>query len=83
MLVTLSWYVPPIGHGAYNLLVQRQTGVFPELDLTILPTPGSCNLLGTVGQHFESILSQDTSFSLKFAHEAVKANKACYPQPSV
>jgi len=33
----------------YALLVQRQAGTFPELDLTILPTPGNCGTLDTPG----------------------------------
>ncbi len=79
MTVTLSWYVPPIGHSAYNLLVQRQAGTFPELDLTVLPTPGNCATLQTQGLHVDSVLGKDTSFTLA----TKKVSHACYPQPKV
>jgi len=82
MTVTLSWYVPPIGQGAYNLLVQRQAGTFPELDLTVLPTPGNCATLHTQGLHNDSILGQDTSFTLNKISNTQQGN-ACYPQPDV
>ncbi len=78
MTVTLSWYVPPMGHSAYDLLIQRQAGTFPELDLTILPTPGNCAILQTQGLHVDSVLGQDTSFTL-----AKKSSSTCYPQPNV
>jgi len=79
MTVTLSWYVPPIEHGAYNLLVQRQAGTFPELDLTVLPTPGNCATLQTQGLHVQSVLGQDTSFALA----TKQVGNACYPHPNV
>ncbi len=63
MTVTLSWYVPPIGQVPYTLLVQRQAGTLPELDLTILPTPGDCTALKTAGLHFDGIMGQDMSFT--------------------
>lgn len=82
MTVTLSWYVPPIGQGAYNLLVQRQAGTFPELDLTVLPTPGNCTTLHTQGLHVNSVLGQDTSFTL-VKTSSMQISTACYPQPDV
>ena len=82
MTITLSWYVPPIGQGAYNLLVQRQAGTFPELDLTILPTPGNCATLHTQGLYVDSILGQDTSFTLTKTNTTQTGN-VCYPQPDV
>jgi Protein of unknown function (DUF4012) len=83
MTVTLSWYVPPMGHGPYALLVQRQAGTFPELDLTILPTPGNCALLKTMGQHFDSALTEDAFFPLKTSRRASNGQTGCYPQPGV
>ncbi len=83
MTVTLSWYVPPMGHGPYALLVQRQAGTFPELDLTILPTPGDCAVLKTAGQHFDGVLTEDAFFPLKVSHPASNGQLACYPQPGV
>ena len=82
MTITLSWYVPPIGQGAYNLLVQRQAGTFPELDLTILPTPGNCATLHTQGLYVDSVLGQDTSFALAKTNTTQTGN-VCYPQPDV
>lgn len=87
MNVTLSWYVPARGHsGPYALLVQRQAGTFPELDLTILPNPGNCATLHTAGAHFDGIMNADTTFTLPTlptlpANE--KTNASCYPQPGV
>ncbi|HAE84716.1 MAG TPA: hypothetical protein DCK85_15135 [Ktedonobacter sp.] len=84
MTVTLSWYVPPTGHTApYSLLVQRQAGTFPELDLTILPTPGNCGVLKTAGQYFDGILNEDTSFALKTVQAGADVRSGCYPQPGV
>ena len=84
MTVTLSWYVPPSGpNNPYALLVQRQAGTFPELDLTILPTPGNCGTLHTAGLHFNGVLSEDTSFSLKKIPATGKTRTECYSQPGV
>ena len=83
MTVTLSWYVPPMNHGPYALLVQRQAGTFPELDLTVLPTPGNCALLKTMGQHFDGVLTEDAFFPLKASRSAPNAQRGCYPQPGV
>jgi len=80
MNVTLSWYVPARGHtGPYAFLVQRQAGTFPELDLTILPNPGNCATLNTVGEHFDGIMNADTTFTLP----TLPTNENCYPQPGV
>ncbi len=83
MTATLSWYVPPIDHNPYDLLVQRQAGTFPELDLTILPTPGDCSSLKTRGLHFDSVLTQDASFPLVTAHLSHSVTNTCYSQPGV
>jgi hypothetical protein len=84
MTVTLSWYVPPTGHTTpYALLVQRQAGTFPELDLTILPTPGNCSVLKTAGQYFDGILGEDTPFALKTMAARANVRSSCYPQPGV
>jgi hypothetical protein len=81
MTVTLSWYVPPQGTSPYALLIQRQAGTFPELDLTILPTPGNCASLKSAGLHFNGTLGQDTLFSLPHAQSQTK--NGCYQQPPV
>ncbi len=79
MTVTLSWYVPPPGHGRYSLLVQRQSATFPELDLTVLPAPGACAALKMGGMHFEGVMSGlDLTFTLKPSDTT-----ACYPQVPV
>jgi hypothetical protein len=80
MTVTLSWYVPPLGHGPYDLLIQRQAATFPELDLSILPTPQDCASLETAGLHFHGILTHDTSFALQ---RNARAAKNCYPGSAV
>src|SRR5438874_8838171 len=84
MTVTLSWYVPPSGpNNAYALLVQRQAGTFAELDLTILPTTVNCGILDTPGLHFDGVLGEDTSFSLKKISPTEDTRAGCYPQPGV
>jgi hypothetical protein len=84
MTVTLSWYVPPLGHSPYELFVQRQAGTFPELDLTVLPTPGDCAQLATSGIHFARVLTEDTLFPLTSSHSSPANSKvSCYPQPGV
>ncbi len=64
MMITLSWYVPPLTHGSYDLLVQRQASTFPSLDLTVIPPAGTCTSNKT-GLHDNGILILDTSFQLK------------------
>jgi hypothetical protein len=82
MTVTLSWYVPLLTPDKpYSLLVQRQAGSFPELDLTILPSPGNCTTLHTTGQHFDGLLLEDATFSGKTL--PVHSQSGCYPQPGV
>lgn len=79
MNITLSWYVPPISHTGYSLLVQRQASTFPDLDLTIVPTPASCSSLNVQPQHFNGILAVDTLFLLQSLPPSMAAN--CYSQP--
>lgn len=61
--VTLSWYVPPMSQHGYSLLVQRQAGTFPELDVSILSDAANCAQLRTAGMHVDTILTEDTIFS--------------------
>ena len=86
MTVTLSWYVPPSSGGhniPYSLMVQHQSGTFPELALTILPTPSNCDALKSAGLYFDNILGEDTTFSLKRMPPSNNARNTCYPQPGV
>ena len=77
MTITLSWYIPPVAHHDYSLLVQRQASTYPHLDLTILPTPGNCGLLNIAGLHFSGVMTQDTLFT---PHTVTSH---CYPQSRV
>ena len=81
MTATLSWYVPPSGHHPYQLLVQRQAGTFPALDLTVLPTPGDCSSLQTMGMHFDGVMTEDMSFTPPNTQKASTLTTSCYPQP--
>ncbi len=84
MTATVSWYVPPLSSSPYSLQVQRQSGTFPELDLTILPTPDSCNTLNTSGLHFDGIMNEDMSFTTKgFTSLSPSTTPSCYPQPGI
>lgn len=80
MTVTLSWYVPPVQGQPYALLVQRQAGAFPELDLTVLPTLKACATLKTPGLHFDDLMTEDMFFKLPALPSSHSANAACYPQ---
>lgn len=80
MTVTLSWYVPPSGNSPYSLLVQRQAGLFPELDLTILPTPADCAALHLSPYHFDGLMDQDMTFTPPVSHSSANV---CYPQPGI
>jgi Protein of unknown function (DUF4012) len=82
MTVTLSWYVPPAGNSPYSLLVQRQAGLFPELDLTILPTPGDCAALHLAPFHFDGLMGEDLSFTPPTWHPGAGSG-GCYPQPGI
>src|SRR5713226_4814192 len=83
MNVTLSWYVPPLAN-SYTLLVQKQSGMFPELDLTILPTPGDCASAGIAPLHFDGIMGEDMSFSAPhFKPASPTGSTSCYPQPGL
>lgn len=42
MIVTLSWYVPPMSQQPYSLLVQAQAGTTSQLDLAIQPATEKC-----------------------------------------
>lgn len=86
MTVTLSWYVPPtaqMSQHPYSLLVQRQAGTFPEVDVTILPAPAACDTLRTQGMHFDGLITEDTTFTPKQFSASSKTGTHCYPQPGV
>jgi len=79
MTVTLSWYVPPLSEKNYSLLIQRQAGTFPELDVTVLPPPESC----TAGKYFNGVLGEDVSLTLNTAAVQSDRSPNCYPQPGI
>ncbi len=72
--ITLSWYTPKvaapglsaeIGHSPYSLLVQRQSGTFNDLDVTIIPAPEAASVQGKQQLHFTSTLGANQLISLK------------------
>ncbi|HEY0752402.1 MAG TPA: DUF4012 domain-containing protein [Ktedonobacteraceae bacterium] len=81
MNVTLAWYVPALSTQPYTLLVQRQAGTFPELDLSILPDAADCTQLKTTGLHYDSTLLKDNSFTLP-SYRASQGKQNCYPRTS-
>lgn len=83
MTVTLSWYVPPMGQHPYALLIQRQAGTFPEVSVTILPSPAACSILRIQGLYFDGILTEDTTFTPKQFSPSSNVGENCYPQPGV
>jgi hypothetical protein len=54
--------------------------MFPELDLTILPTPGDCAALQLAPFHFDGLMSEDMSFSPPVFKPR---SGGCYPQPGI
>ena len=84
MNVSLSWHVPPQGNQPYSLMLQRQSSTFPSVDLTILPTPGNCSKLQTMGMHFSGVLSgADTLFRPQKMQGGASTNGDCYPNSKV
>jgi hypothetical protein len=83
--VGLSWYVPPSpANHPYSLMFQRQSSTFPDLDLTILPTPSNCSQFQTAGMHFSGVISgPDTLFTLPKTQGGSSTNAACYPETKV
>ena len=79
MTVTLSWYVPPLSEKNYTLLIQRQAGTFPELDVTVLPPSGSC----MPGKYFNGVMGEDVSLILNTLPAQSDRNTNCDPQPRV
>jgi hypothetical protein len=57
---------------------------FPDLDLTILPTPGDCAALKTQGMHFEGVLSGvDPTFTVTTFDPKTRNGAGCYLQPRI
>jgi Protein of unknown function (DUF4012) len=84
MNVALSWHVPPQGNHPYSLMFQRQSSTFPNVDLTILPTPGDCTKLHTGGLYFNGVMSgADTLFTPTQMKGGTSTNTACYPDTQV
>ena len=79
MTATLSWYVPPLSEKNYTLLIQRQAGTFPELDVTVLPPSGSC----MPGKYFNGVMGEDVSLILNTLPAQSDRNTNCDPQPEV
>jgi hypothetical protein len=74
--ITLSWYVPNVaapgktiaaGHSPYSLLVQRQSGTFNALDVTIIPAPQAAGVQGKDQLHVTDTLGANLLISLKAA----------------
>ncbi len=61
--VSLSWTVPAKGKAPYSLLIQRQAGTFPKVDLTIQPAQNTC--ADSKDLHFNGVLGDtDKTFAL-------------------
>ncbi|HCI80688.1 MAG TPA: hypothetical protein DHW02_13465, partial [Ktedonobacter sp.] len=83
LTVSLSWYVPPMGNAPYSLLVQRQSGTYPLVDVTILPAPGACGTLHTTGKHFDAVLERDATYSIQGNNVEQGGSSGCYVQPGI
>lgn len=81
MTVSLSWYVPDVAtEEPYQLLFQRQAGTFPIVDLTILPTPGSCASLNTTGTYYHNVLAGEDLLLEPQPLQPDTLKEDCYPQ---
>ena len=66
MKVILSWYVPPTGQHAYDLLLQAQASVYARLDLTIQPAQKTCVPAQGNALHFSDVMDgEDMTFTVK------------------
>ena len=83
LTVSLSWYVPPMGSAPYSLLVQRQSGTYPLVDVTILPAPSACGTLHTSGKHFDAVLERDATYSIQGDNAEQGSGSGCYVQPGL
>jgi hypothetical protein len=72
--ITLSWYTPKVaapakkiaaGEAPYSLLVQRQSGTFNDLEVTIIPAPKAANVQGKQQVKFSGSLDTNQLISLK------------------
>ena len=83
LTATVSWYVPPMGTVPYQLLIQRQSGTFPEWDLSLMPPTGDCASISSTGTYFNGTLTQDQSFQLKSPQQTLAHDNSCYPGPGI
>lgn len=66
MKVILSWYVPPTGQHAYDLLLQAQASVYARLDLTIQLAQKTCVPAQGSALHFSDVMDgEDMTFTVK------------------
>ncbi len=66
MILTLSWYVPPMSAQPYSLLLQAQAGVNAQLELTIQPPAGTCAQQDESAlRSFQTMDGEDLSFTIK------------------
>ncbi|GCE13870.1 DUF4012 domain-containing protein [Tengunoibacter tsumagoiensis] len=77
LTLSLTWSVPALQSDGYQLLVQRQTGTYPEVDMTILPPPQSCSVFIPSGLHFNGVLEADQEFNLKRSSQAASQSQNC------
>nr|BBH89198.1 hypothetical protein KTC_39490 [Thermosporothrix sp. COM3] len=84
MLATIAWYVPPQKGqqtGVYDLLVQRQAGTFPELDLTLQKAESGCATMPRDGLYYNGVMTQDMLFKLDEGQHEKAAS--CPEKPAV
>jgi hypothetical protein len=72
--ITLTWYTPNVAapgkhvganQAPYSLLVQRQSGTFNTIQITIKPASGAANVQGTEQVTFNGTLSANQLISLE------------------
>jgi hypothetical protein len=67
MTISLSWYIPALGRLPYTLLIQRQAGTFPQLNLIVHPMDGACENI-TAPLAFDGELDENTEFTVSRVH---------------
>ncbi len=69
LTLTLSWSVPAQSQQPYTLLVQRQAGTYPTLNLNVVPTASTCSYGSQTG--FNGVMQRDLTFTLQADHKSV------------
>jgi hypothetical protein len=84
LTVTLSWYVPALGHAPYTLLFQRQSGTSPVVDLTIQMNAAACRYFAARHLRVLDVLAgRDLLVTFPFHRAKTPSSPGCSTQPGL